>query len=563
MTNPPPPQAASTSPSPDNTDADAQNLATASRLPIRRALISVSDRTGLVDLGRVLVAAGVELVATGTTARVLRDAGLTVAEVAEVTGFPEILGGRVKTLHPAIHGGILSRQDPASAAVLTQHGIDPFDLVVVNLYPFERTLLEGGSPAECIEQIDIGGPTLIRAAAKTCERVSVLVDPQQYASLAGALNAGGTTFDERRNWAARAFQRVADYDVAIATWMTEQSTGSTVEGASANPLPEWIGMSFSQEEALRYGENPHQEAALYSSVSGADTTGGLAAGTLLGGKPLSYNNLQDTQAALRAVEDFPDAAAVAIIKHANPCGMAVSATVAEAYRHALACDPLSAFGGVVASNREVDEGAALEIAKIFTEVVVAPSFTEGALGVLREKKALRILQVDPHRQTWGTRPVDGGLLVQGLDRPSEEDRLDRWDLVAGPAATAAQARDLEFAWRACQHVKSNAIVLVRDEATVGVGMGQVNRVDSAKLAVQRANSLAPESAAAGERDRSKGSVAASDAFFPFPDGLEVLIDAGVTAVVAPGGSRNDQLCVEAARASGITLYFTKRRHFAH
>lgn len=531
--------------------------------PIRRALISVSDKRGLAELGHALANAGAEIVATGSTAQTLRDADVAVTEVAEVTGFPEILGGRVKTLHPTIHGAILSRQDPPSAETLRQHGINPFDLVVVNLYPFERTLAEGGAPAECVEQIDIGGPTLMRAAAKNFERVSVLVHPEQYAEMLTTLESGGSTLAQRQAWATRAFQRVADYDLAIANWMTHQSLDTAASSREISGLPEWIGMSYSQKEPLRYGENPHQDAALYADSASAASDAGLAAGVLLGGKPLSYNNVQDTQAALRAIEDFPTSAAVAIVKHANPCGMAVAATVATAYRRALACDPLSAFGSVVASNREVDEDAAEQITQIFTEVIAAPSFTDAALRVLRRKKALRILQVQPRPEQWGLRPISGGLLIQSVDRPSEDDRLSHWDLVAGAPATPAQTRDLEFAWHTCQHVKSNAIVLAKNEATVGIGMGQVNRVDSAKLAVERANTLAPEDVPPAERQRSAGSVAASDAFFPFPDGLEILTNAGVTAVVAPEGSRNDHLVVEAARAAGVTLYFTKRRHFAH
>ncbi len=532
------------------------------RKPLRRALLSVSDKTGLVDLGKALADAGVELVATSSTAAALAEGGLAVQEVSDLTGFPEILGGRVKTLHPVIHAGLLARQDdPASMETLSDLGIAPFDVVVVNLYPFASTLASGASHAECVEMIDIGGPTLLRAAAKNYASVALLTNPDQYAQFTKSLGEGGTTSEERLALATAAFQLVANYDIAIANWLSE--------GAS-DGFQAWLGLSYTKADDLRYGENPHQGAAVYRDAAEVEPVG-LAGATLLGGKPLSYNNLQDADAAWKAVEGFTSPA-VAIIKHANPCGLAVADTPSDAYSKAFACDPLSAFGGVVAVNREVDADTASQIAKIFIEVVVAPSFTEDALEILRTKKNLRILSLQPKGDAPTLRPISGGLLVQDSDGPQDADRIEEWTLVAGAPADAQMAEDLQFAWRAAQYVKSNAIVLAKDGATVGVGMGQVNRVDSAKLAVERANTLGPEDQSAedegGEGDgakvkRSEGAVAASDAFFPFPDGLEVLMDAGVTAVVAPGGSRNDALAIEAAKKAGVTLYFTTLRHFAH
>lgn len=522
-------------------------MESANRKPLRRALLSVSDKTGLVDLGAALAKADVELVATSSTAAALAAGGLEVTEVSDLTGFPEILGGRVKTLHPTIHGGILARQDDvASMETLNEHGIQPFDVVVVNLYPFAQTLASGASHEECVEMIDIGGPTLIRAAAKNYASLAVLSNPDQYFDFTASLNSGGTTAAQRLSWATAAFQLVADYDIAIANWLS---------GAAEHAFPRWLGLSYRKQEDLRYGENPHQNAAAYAQAMGAGD--GLANATLLGGKALSYNNLQDADAAWAAVSGFAKPA-VAIIKHANPCGLAVSETVSGAYARAFASDPLSAFGGVVAANREVDADTASLIAEIFIEVVVAPSFTPEALEILGRKKNLRILALTSSDAHVTLRPISGGLLVQDTDGPQEGDDISQWTLVAGPQADEGVAADLQFAWRAAQYVKSNAIVLAKNGATVGVGMGQVNRVDSAKLAVERANTLAADGAA-----RAQGAVAASDAFFPFPDGLEILLNAGVSAVVAPGGSRNDALAIEAADRAGITLYFTKLRHFAH
>lgn len=526
-------------------------MESANRKPVRRALLSVSDKTGLVELGLALAEANVELVATSSTAAALAAEGLTVTEVSDLTGFPEILGGRVKTLHPVVHGGILARQDDAaSMETLSELGIAPFDVVVVNLYPFAQTLASGASHEECVEMIDIGGPTLIRAAAKNYSSLAVLSDPSQYAEFTASLNSGGTTVEQRLSWATAAFQLVANYDIAIANWLS----GGLFDAANAT-FPQWLGLSYQKQNDLRYGENPHQSAAVYVEAGGSGK--GLANATLLGGKALSYNNLQDADAAWAAVEGFA-APAVAIIKHANPCGLAVSDSVAGAYAQAFACDPLSAFGGVVAANREVDADTARLIGEIFVEVVVAPSFTPEALEILGRKKNLRILALTPAGTPVTLRPISGGLLVQDSDGPQENDEIAQWTLVAGPEADEVVAADLQFAWRAAQYVKSNAIVLAKNGATVGVGMGQVNRVDSAKLAVERANTLAAD----GE-GRTEGAVAASDAFFPFPDGLEILINSGVTAVVAPGGSRNDALAIEAADRAGVTLYFTKLRHFAH
>lgn len=532
------------------------DLAEEPRVPLRRALISVFDKTGLVDLGLALVAAEVEIIATGATATLLRAAGVPATDVSEVTGFPEILSGRVKTLHPSIHAGILARDDEVSRSTLAALGITPIDLVVVNLYPFERAVAQEADEEECVEQIDIGGPTLLRAAAKNFARVSTLSDPTQYADLKAALRSGGTTETQRRRWAARAFQKVADYDIAIATWMSEPRPYPDRETS----FPDWLGSSFSLVSPLRYGENPHQNAALYRSQQRPD---GLATATLLGGKTLSYNNLQDAQAAWNAVADSPHGATVAIVKHTNPCGLAAGESVAQAHQAALACDPLSAFGGVVAINQTVDEEAARGISQVFTEVVVAPDFTAEALQVLRGKKSLRILKTERGRSDLSLLPLEGGMLAQHVDLTGDDDRFENWHLVAGPAVSAEVARDLEFAWYACRYVKSNAIVLVKDEATVGIGMGQVNRVDSAKLAVNRANTLGGKEGAPRDEERARGAVAASDAFFPFPDGLEVLIFGGAQAVVAPGGSRNDPLVIEAAETAGVSLYFTNRRHFRH
>jgi phosphoribosylaminoimidazolecarboxamide formyltransferase/IMP cyclohydrolase len=517
-----------------------------SKRPIRRALVSVYDKTGLDELGRALADAGVEVVSTGSTAGRLRDAGVDVVPVEQLTGFPECLDGRVKTLHPKVHAGILADLRLEShREQLAELGVEPFDLVVVNLYPFAATVASGATPDECVEQIDIGGPSMVRAAAKNHPCVAVVVDPAAYPAVIDAVREGGFTLDERRRLAARAFAHTASYDIAVASW-----TGNVLAPSDdGTGFPEWVGASWERGDVLRYGENPHQRAALYRDPYTAD---GLAQAEQLHGKQMSYNNYVDTDAALRAANDFPDPC-VAIIKHANPCGIAVAGDVAEAHRKAHACDPVSAFGGVIATNRAVTRQMAEQVAEIFTEVIVAPDFEAGAVEVLSAKPSIRILRTSGHAgRGVEMRSVNGGLLLQSADDiTADGDDPAGWTLQAGDAADEATLADLAFAWRACRSVKSNAILLAADGATVGIGMGQVNRVDSCRLAVARAG------------DRAKGSVAASDAFFPFADGPQVLIDAGVRAIVEPGGSVRDEETVEAARAAGVTLYFTGTRHFFH
>lgn len=515
--------------------------------PIRRALISVWDKEGLDDLARGLASAGVSMVSTGSTAARIAGLGLDVTEVADLTGFPECFDGRVKTLHPRIHAGILAdlrRGDHSQQ--LDDLGIEPFDLVVVNLYPFAATVASGATPDNCIEQIDIGGPSLLRAAAKNHPSVAVVVSPDRYGEVIEALRQGGFSLEQRRALAAEAFRVSAGYDVAVASWM-----GQEVAPVGDGPFPPWVGGVWERAEVLRYGENPHQRAALYVDQHGLP---GLAHADQLSGRPMSYNNYVDADAARRAVSDFTDPA-VAIIKHANPCGIAVGADIAHAHRKAHETDPISAFGGVIAANGDVTREFAEQIVEVFTEVIVAPGFAEEALDLLRGKTNLRVLQCAPVPSGSGTetRMISGGLLVQDVDRVGAEgDDPAAWQLVAGPPANESQMADLEFAWRACRSVKSNAILLAHDTAAVGIGMGQVNRVDSARLAVARA----------GE-DRVRRAVAASDAFFPFPDGLEVLLDAGVRAVVQPGGSVRDAEVIATAVAAGATMYFTGCRHFYH
>jgi phosphoribosylaminoimidazolecarboxamide formyltransferase/IMP cyclohydrolase len=511
------------------------------RVPIRRALISVSDKTGLIELASALSGAGVALVSTGSTCQSIRDAGFAVHEVSDVTGFPESLDGRVKTLHPAIHGGILAdlRYD-SHAEQLAELGIDPFDVVVVNLYPFAATVASGAPAATVIENVDIGGPALVRAAAKNHHNVAIVVDPSDYGQIVDSLAVGGTTLDDRRILAGKAFAHTAGYDAAVSTWM--QNEFPRDESGFAPSLR----IAADKLDTLRYGENSHQAAALYGSAGGA----GIAQATQLHGKEMSYNNYVDADAALRAAFDH-DRPAVAIIKHANPCGIAVADDIAEAHARAHACDPVSAFGGVIAANRTITAAAARSIVEIFTEVLVAPGFEPAALEILTAKKNLRLLQLPEGYAPEGrdVRQVSGGFLVQNTDRhfaPSFE-----WTLVTGEPANAPTIADLEFAWRACRAVKSNAILLAKDGASVGVGMGQVNRVDSCHLAVSRAG------------ERATGAVAASDAFFPFVDGLQVLLDAGVSAIVQPGGSVRDDEVITAAHAAGVTMYFTAERHFFH
>jgi len=505
--------------------------------PIRRALISVFDKTGLEEFAQSLATAGVEIVSTGSTASTIAQTGVKVTKVEELTGFPECLDGRVKTLHPRVHAGILAdTRNPDHVAQLADLNIEAFDLVVVNLYPFSETVASGAGYDDCIEKIDIGGPSMVRAAAKNHASVAIVVDPADYASTVAAAEGNGFTLEERTTLAAKAFAHTASYDTAVASWF-----------ASHSDKPEFFGATGQLKSTLRYGENPHQEARVYA------TGGGLATATQLHGKEMSYNNYQDTDAAVRTAYDF-DEPAVAIIKHANPCGVAVGSTIEEAHKRAHDCDSVSAFGGVIATNRPVTVALAEQIAPIFTEVVAAPSFEAGAAEVLQKKKNIRLLELgDVTFASTEFRSISGGILVQERDvYQAEGDNPNNWTLATGEAADDATLADLVFAWRAVRSVKSNAILLAKDGASVGIGMGQVNRVDSARLAVSRA----------GE-ERARGSVAASDAFFPFADGLEVLVEAGVRAVVQPGGSIRDEEVIEAARKAGLTLYLTGTRHFFH
>ena len=527
------------------------------RKTIRRALISVYDKTGLEDLARALFDANVEIVSTGSTAARIAELGIPVTPVDQLTGFPECLEGRVKTLHPHVHAGILADTRKSDHCTqLADLGVAPFELVVVNLYPFSETVASGADFDACVEQIDIGGPSMVRAAAKNHPSVAVVVDPDRYGDVAAALAAGGFTLAERTSLAVAAFQHTAAYDVAVATWLGEQQITQAFDDKPAG-FPQWRGNTYELSHELRYGENPHQAAALYVGQSAVGA--GLAQATQLHGKEMSYNNYTDADAAWRAAWDH-DRPCVAIIKHANPCGIAVSEqSIAAAHRAAHACDPVSAYGGVIAANREVTVEMANQVAGIFTEVIIAPGYEEGAVAVLSAKKNLRVLQAPrPAEQKFESREISGGVLVQQRDLlTAAGDNPDTWKLVAGPAASPELLRELEFAWRAVRAVKSNAILLAKDGATVGVGMGQVNRVDAAKLAVERANTLA------GDEQRAVGSVAASDAFFPFADGFEILAAAGVTAVVQPGGSIRDDEVIAAAEKAGVTMYLTGARHFAH
>ncbi|MEU4271431.1 bifunctional phosphoribosylaminoimidazolecarboxamide formyltransferase/IMP cyclohydrolase [Streptomyces sp. NPDC026092] len=514
--------------------------------PIRRALVSVYDKTGLEELARGLHEAGVALVSTGSTASKIAAAGVPVTKVEELTGFPECLDGRVKTLHPRVHAGILADlrlEDHRNQ--LAELGVEPFDLVVVNLYPFKQTVASGATPDECVEQIDIGGPSMVRAAAKNHPSVAVVTSPERYADVLAAAKSGGFDLTARKRLAAEAFQHTAAYDVAVASWFTDSYAAD--EDAE---LPEFLGKTWERKSSLRYGENPHQSAALYTD----GLRGGLANAEQLHGKEMSFNNYVDTEAARRAAFDH-DAPCVAIIKHANPCGIALGADVAEAHRKAHACDPLSAFGGVIAVNRPVSVAMAEQVAEIFTEVIAAPDFEDGAVEILARKKNIRVLKVDgyPAAMIDDIKPISGGAVVQHLDLfQAEGDDPANWTLATGEALSADDLAELAFAWKACRAVKSNAILLAKDGASVGVGMGQVNRVDSAKLAVERA----------GE-ERARGAYAASDAFFPFPDGLEILTAAGIKAVVQPGGSVRDEQVIEAAKKAGVTMYLTGTRHFFH
>ncbi len=516
--------------------------------PVKRALVSVYDKRGLDVLAPALVKAGVQVVSTGSTAKVLADAGVSVTPVSEVTGFPEAFDGRVKTLHPAVHAGLLADlSKPSHVEQLEKLGYAPFELVIVNLYPFVETLASGAGQAEVVEQIDIGGPAMIRAAAKNAESVAVVTSPDRYPDVIAALEAGGFDLPSRLRLAAEAFAHTASYDVAVASWLANDVV-TEEEG-----FPRWIGGAWTRSGVLRYGENPHQRAALYG-LPGAQ---GIAKAIQHHGKEMSYNNYVDTDAARRAAYDHAEPC-VAIIKHANPCGIAIGADsgdpLAEAHRKAHACDPVSAFGGVIATNRPVTVQTAEQIAEIFTEVVCAPGYEDGALEILSRKPSIRLLECPPipSGASIEFRPISGGLLMQEADHiDAPGDDPSTWTLQAGDPADEATMRDLAFAWRAIRATKSNAILLATGGATVGVGMGQVNRVDAARLAVARAG------------DRAAGSSAASDAFFPFPDGFEVLAEAGVKAVVEPGGSVRDEAVIAAAKEAGVTLYFTGTRHFAH
>ncbi|WP_112467875.1 bifunctional phosphoribosylaminoimidazolecarboxamide formyltransferase/IMP cyclohydrolase [Streptomyces triticisoli] len=519
--------------------------AESNKRPIRRALVSVYDKTGLEELARGLHEAGVELVSTGSTAGRIAAAGVPVTKVEELTGFPECLDGRVKTLHPKVHAGILADlRLEAHQRQLAELGVEPFDLVVVNLYPFRETVASGASPDECVEQIDIGGPSMVRAAAKNHPSVAVVTSPERYADVLAAVTSDGFDLATRKRLAAEAFQHTAAYDVAVASWFA-----SSYAPVDDSRFPDFLGATWERAHTLRYGENPHQPAALYLDAGGA----GLAQAEQLHGKEMSYNNYTDTDAARRAAYDH-DEPCVAIVKHANPCGIAIGADVAEAHRKAHACDPLSAFGGVIAVNRPVSKEMAEQVAEIFTEVVVAPGYEEGALEALTKKKNIRVLKApNGPANPVEVKAVDGGALLQVTDRlQADGDDPANWTLASGEALDADGLAQLAFAWKACRAVKSNAILLAKDGASVGVGMGQVNRVDSCKLAVERA----------GE-ERARGSYAASDAFFPFPDGPEILIAAGVKAIVQPGGSIRDEQVVEAAKKAGVTMYFTGTRHFFH
>lgn len=552
-----------------------EGLVNPDQVPVKRALLSVYDKTNLVELATQLHANGVELISTGSTAATIAAAGIPVTPVEQVTGFPECLEGRVKTLHPKIHAGILAdRRKDAHLAQLRELQVAPIDLVVVNLYPFTDTVASGADFDACVEQIDIGGPSMVRAAAKNHPAVAVVVDPARYEQVAQAVSAGGFTLSQRRALAAAAFAHTASYDVAVASWFSQQ-----LETEAA--LPEFVGATFTRAHALRYGENPHQSAALYTQGQAQ----GIAGAEQLHGKAMSYNNYTDADAAVRAAYDQGEATTVVVVKHANPCGIAVDEDVAKAHAKAHACDPVSAYGGVIATNATVTAAMAAQVKPIFTEVIVAPEYEPQALEILSSKKNLRILRLPkPVRGGYEFKQVTGGLLVQERDNvDAAGDDPARWQLVAGPSADAETLADLRFAWNAVRSVRSNAVLLAHAGATVGVGMGQVNRVDSCKLAIERANTLgaratgdaaANQANSAGGADASQilatsapqravGSVAASDAFFPFADGLQLLIDAGVKAVVQPGGSIRDAEVIEAAQAAGVTMYFTGTRHFAH
>jgi phosphoribosylaminoimidazolecarboxamide formyltransferase/IMP cyclohydrolase len=534
----------------------SKKIAAPDLVPVRRALLSVSDKTGLIDFARALHDRGVELISTGGTARSIAEAGIRVQDVSDVTGFPEIMDGRVKTLHPSIHGGILAvRDDPEHTEAMRQHGIEPIDLVVVNLYPFEEVRRSGADYASIVENIDIGGPAMVRASAKNHAYVAIVTDPEDYAAVLNALelNLGSLSLDFRSRLAAKAFSRTAAYDAAISGWFAESLQ---IE------QPAWRAFGGHLRTVMRYGENPHQNAGFY--VNG-DPRPGVASARQLQGKQLSYNNINDTDAAFELAGEFDPAgpAAVAIIKHANPCGVGIGDTLVEAYGKALACDPVSAFGGIVAMNRTLDAQAAEEIVKTFTEVIIAPDATQEAQDVVAAKKNLRLLVTgglpDPRAAGVTVKSVAGGLLVQSRDNAVVDDL--ELTVVTKRQPTERELADLRFAFRVAKHVKSNAIVYVRDGATVGIGAGQMSRVDSSRIAARKAEDAAEASGAT--EPATKGSVVASDAFFPFADGLVSAIEAGATAVIQPGGSMRDDEVIAAADAAGIAMVFTGTRHFRH
>jgi phosphoribosylaminoimidazolecarboxamide formyltransferase/IMP cyclohydrolase len=511
----------------------------ADRKPIRRALVSVYDKDRLLELGAALSKAGIEIISTGSTAKTLQGSGIAVTEVGEYTGFPEIMGGRVKTLHPKIHSGILADQDNSDhMQAIADLDIEPFDLVIINLYPFAQTIASGAAYAECIEQIDIGGPSMLRGAAKNHGSVAVISKVAQYDALFAAISAGGTTLEERRNFALEVFRNTAEYDLTIASWLGTQISMD---------IPDWFGLIWKRESSLRYGENPHQSAAIYRGGPP-----GIVNAVQSHGKEMSFNNYTDADAAWRAALDHTDPC-VAIIKHANPCGIATGADIALAYLAAHACDPVSAFGGVVAANRKVTVAMAEPLSQVFTEVIIAPEYEPAALEILMKKPSIRILTCPNTKLSpLEIRPVSGGVLLQNTDKiDAPGDDCANWSQVTGEKVSQQVLADLQFAWRAVRAVKSNAILLAKNGAAVGIGMGQVNRVDSARLSIDRAG------------ERAQGSVAASDAFFPFADGLQILIDGGVTAVVQPGGSVRDEEVIAAANSAGIAMFFTGTRHFSH
>lgn len=524
-------------------------------IPVGRALISVSDKTGLLDLARALAGYGVELISTGGTSMMLRTAGLTVRDVSDVTGFPEMMDGRVKTLHPNVHGGLLAlRDDDEHLVAMAAHGIQPIDLLIVNLYPFEEAVAKGADHATCIENIDIGGPAMIRAAAKNHKFVTVVTDPADYDALIAQLKVhdGATTLAFRQKLALTAYSRTAAYDTAVSTWLA---------GEFAEPTPRYRSFAGKLAQPLRYGENPHQAAAFYTDGSHRP---GVATARQWQGKELSYNNINDTDAAFELVAEFAGAApACAIIKHANPCGVATAATLTEAYLRAYQCDQTSAFGGIVALNQVLDAATAEEIVKIFTEVVIAPNATEDAKAIFAAKKNLRLLTTgalpDPKAKGLAFRQVSGGFLVQ--DRDSGHVAASDLKVVTKRAPTEAELNDLLFAWTVAKHVKSNAIIYVRDGATVGVGAGQMSRVDSTRIAARKAEDMAE--ALGLPAPLTQGSVVASDAFFPFADGLITAAEAGATAIIQPGGSMRDDEVIAAADERGLAMVFTGQRHFRH